>query len=217
MKRYFAKAVSIAATLSLAISTIGILPANAAQSKYAYVDVTAQVNQTLAFDIVSATDATTTVNTCALGTLSNGAVNSCSYALRIATNASSGFVAGFRAVGELTNGTANFNHVADGTVTTGTEEYGLRVFASADGGYSATNTYASPSVINAPYTTDQPINMTTSTPVAHFSTGPFDSHKGTPWYQNSTLIKVRHSASISVGTAQGAYTQRVWWEVTASP
>lgn len=218
MKRYLSKVASIVALLSLAVSAFGVLPASASVA-FDYVDVSATVNQALAFDIVQWDNATNTaVTTCPLGTLSMTAVNNCRYALRISSNASNGYFAGYRGATEFINASGTWlTHVTDGTVTTGTEEYGLRIVASTDGGYVGVGDYSNPSAVVAPYTTDQQINITTSTPVTRYVGAPFDNRKGTTFYNNSALTQVIHSASISLGTPSGVYSQRVWWEVTTSP
>ncbi len=208
---------SAVASLSLVASAVGVLPVSAAETQYKYVDVTADVNQSLAFEITVSDNANTPTTTCALGVLTTGDVNTCSYGLRIATNASAGWIAKFRAAGELTNGTDSIAHVTDGEVTAGVEEYGLAIASSTDGGYSGVNAYENPSIVSSPYNgTDQEIKTSTSTTAVHYN-DPFDSHKGTASQVDTTLTVVTHRASVSVGTPEGHYTQRVWWEVTTSP
>lgn len=220
MKKYLSKVVTSALTLSLMVSA---LPVSAATTAYDYVDVTAQVNQALAFSIVSSTAPGTDVALCALGVLAIDAVKTCTYGLRISTNGTTGFHAEFATTGTFSNGTHNFAEVGDdNVVSVGVEEYGLRIIPSTSGGWAAgaPPTWAAPSEVLAEFAgLDRPVKTATSTLSTVSYDAPYDATSGLGGanYDVNALTLVTHKASISLATPQGNYHHRVWWQVTATP
>jgi len=217
MKRYLAKLTSVAATVSiLASMSLPALAANETQDHY--VDVTADVTPSLAFQIVAAYDILTPTSTCPLGTLSLGNVNQCQYRLRIATNHTGGFFADLRATTALVNGAIQIADIGvSGTVTAGTEGYGLAIAPSSNGGYVSPGVYTAQNVVNGAYATgDNTVPTVTSTSVITY-TQPFDGYNGGATWATSTTNLITHKAAINFSTPAGNYTQRVFWEVTATP
>lgn len=87
--------------------------------------VTATVPATLSFMITDPASLTTEKHTCALGTLSTAAVASCSYRLKIQTNAKAGFTAQVNADHDFATGYATMTNIgAGGTVTASTRIMG---------------------------------------------------------------------------------------------
>jgi len=218
MKRYLAKLTSVAATVSIVASMA--LPVSASTYMADYVDVTAQVNQQLAFAIVSSTAPGTDKNDCALGLLTVGAVNTCTYGLRISTNGTTGFHAEFATTGTFSNGTHNFTAVSDNVVTAGVEEYGLAIASSTSGGWVAGPAWTGDSIVLAAFNgKDRPVATATSTPSTVSYGAAFDATSGAggTTYDVNALTVVTHKASISLATPQGNYHHRVWWQVTATP
>jgi hypothetical protein len=189
---------------------------------YAYggnlVEVTANVPSTLAFSIRDSADNVNT-NSCALGTLSTAASSTCSYRLRIGTNAAGGFQATIAANHDLamTNSMATMTQVVNDTATplAGTEAYGLEAFGASAGGRLA-GLYTQPVVMD---TTAGYTFQTNTSPVPtstqnffHYTTGAFDPGSA-PQLTLTTLVK--HFANISTGTPAGNYSQTVTYIVTA--
>ncbi len=74
---------------------------------------------------------TLSTNAIALGTLSQLAIASASQTLTITTNSPSGYTTTIVEDGNLRSGGNDINDVADGTVTAGSEEYGIRTSGAA--------------------------------------------------------------------------------------
>jgi len=189
---------------------------------YAYggnlVTVTADVGSTLSFAIRTAAD-TANTNTCALGTLSTAASSTCSYRLRIGTNASGGFNTTIAANHDLATGSATMTQVVDDTAVpapAGTEAYGIEAYGASSGGRSG-NLFTQPVVMDSPAgftfnTNTSPVPTSTQS-FFHYTTGSFDPGSA-PNLTNTTLV--RHFANISNGTAAGSYNQTVTYIVTGN-
>ncbi|MBI5023234.1 MAG: hypothetical protein HZC05_03715, partial [Candidatus Magasanikbacteria bacterium] len=70
-------------------------------------------------------------NSVSLGTLSTGAVSTASQTLTVTTNSPTGYTATIADDGNLRSGANDINDVSDGTVTAGSEEYGIRTSGTA--------------------------------------------------------------------------------------
>lgn len=91
------------------------------------VTVTATVPSTIDMEIYEQNSATKT-NACALGVLSLAVVKTCVYDIGGATNASAGMTVKIDADDALNDGSGNtIDDVADGTVSAGSEEYGVMI------------------------------------------------------------------------------------------
>ena len=165
-------------------------------------------------DATPGTAPTTEVpNNCRLGTLSLTAVNSCSYRLKVSTNASSGYTVKIAADGDLSKTTtgdvADIDDidpvVEDLTVIVGSEAYGIAFnpgsatlgVTAADGDFTDDDT---------------PIGPATTAYTLYTSTGP-NSPAAT---DTANTALVTHIASMDTGTASGFYTQKVTYTVTGS-
>ena len=183
------------------------------------VAVSATVPATLSFAIRNAADSST-INTCALGTLGTTATSTCSYRLRIATNASNGFSSTVAANQDFGTGSATMTNVVDdGTdPVAGTELYGFGyIVAATEGGRNtSTQAYTEAAVENAPtgftFNADPTAVPTSSKSFisynAPFKTGAASSPTSTTY--------VEHAASIHDATPAGAYSQTVTYTVTGS-
>jgi hypothetical protein len=157
--------------------------------------ITASIDATFTFVISS--------NTCALGTLTTGAVATCNYTLAVGTNATSGAVITIQAIdtgdGQTKlHGVAtpanNVNDIGEAVVSIGVEGYGIRV---ATGG-----TWAA----SGNFTTDDssvPSALTTILSV------------GTP-IAVATTNTITHRAAIDATTQAGAYIQTVQYIATGT-
>ena len=186
---------------------------------YAYggnqVTVTANVPATLSFVIKDSTD-TNPTNSCALGTLSIAASSTCSYRLRIATNAANGFTATIAANHELATGSATITQVNDNAASApGTEQYGIEVYGATAGGRVGdqyTGAVTEENVANYTFQTDtSPVPTSTQNFISYNNA--FDAGSA-PNLTNTTLVK--HFANISGGTPAGSYSQVVTYTVTGS-
>lgn len=189
------------------------------------VTVTATVPATLSFAIRN-TDDTATTTTCPLGTLSQTAVNLCSYRLRIATNASNGFNSTIKANLDLNNGTGNATITPilnDTTFASGTEAYGIAFLTGAYSGVrsSTSGQYVAPVVesCGSGYTTttfctdSSPVPTTTGGVQFIYATSAVNP--GIAPSTSSTTLVV-HGAAINAGTPSGQYSQTVTYLVTGS-
>lgn len=186
------------------------------------VSVTASVPATLSFSIRNSADSATT-NSCSLGTLSTSATSTCSYRLRIQTNAASGFAATIKANQDLATGSATITQVTNDTpATAGTEAYGIGTLtgATAGGRNGSTGAFDQPvtegggaGAATTTFSTDpSPVPTTTAVTIISY-TGGF-SVSSTPSLTGTSLVT--HSATISGGTPAGNYTQTVTYLVTAT-
>ncbi|MFH1620505.1 MAG: hypothetical protein ABIB04_00275 [Patescibacteria group bacterium] len=184
------------------------------------VEVTASVPVTLSFSIKDSAD-TGDTNVCALGTLNSESVSTCSYRLRIATNAANGFGVKMGADEALnSSGNATMTDIGDNVAfSAGTEAYGIQVFTGAStGGRSGVGDYDQPVVEDSagPYTFD-----TDSSPIPILRAGvdfmsysaPFKTE--TPASLTTTSL-VTHAAAISVSTPAGLYSHTIFYWVTAT-
>lgn len=188
------------------------------------VTVSATVPATLSFAIRNSAD-TADTNTCALGVLSPTAINSCSYRLRIATNASNGFNSTILADADLnSSGNATItNIVNDVAFAAGTEAYGISTLTAAESGVrSATSGLFVAGLVEsggAGYTTTtfdtdtSPVPTTTGAVLFVYATSAVNPAVA-PSLTGTTLVT--HSAAISAGTESGNYTQVVTYRVTGS-
>lgn len=139
-------------------------------------------------------------NTCPLGTFDATKISTCSYSVKVVTNAYLGFTSYITSSDGLVSGSDEINAVADGAVTAGSEEYGVATDGSnltdiqssvtcpASGGTTA--------VSSTGLTTGLAQSLTTST-------SPVDGGVGTG------KQTVCHAASISPITPAGTYSQDV--------
>ena len=183
------------------------------------VNVSATVPATLSFAIRNAADSANT-NSCALGTLSTASTSTCSYRLRIETNASTGFTATIQADHDLGSGSATMTAATnDGFANAGTEGYGISnlVGSTSGGRNTVTGAYDQPAsesnLAGTTFNADiSPVPTTTAVAIISYS-GSF-SVSSTPSLTGTTLVT--HFANISSGTPAGNYTQTVTYLVTAS-
>lgn len=161
------------------------------------VTVTATVPVVLSLAIKSPT-LTTNINTCALGTLTPGAVNTCAYRIAAGTNGTGGMNVQNVADALLNSGGNDINNVADGTVTAGSEEHGVAVTAGT--GWTLVSPFDAG---DDPITTSQQKFQSASAAVDDTST--------------ATWSTVTHKASITSATATGVYDQIVTYRAYALP
>lgn len=125
---------------------------------------------------------TISTTTCALGTLTTGAVNSCSYTATSTSNSTDGYTTTIVEDYNLRIDASNdIDDVTDGTVTAGVEEYGILLTGD-----------------DKAFSDERRINAT-STTIASDATGPI----------NGQTIIVTHKASITATTAAGSYSHTV--------
>jgi hypothetical protein len=178
------------------------------------VTIRAIVPVALSFAIRNAAD-TANTNSCDMGNLSVSTVGSCSYRLKVATNAEFGYTISTVTSGNLTNGTASFPNAAVGTAGTGgttqvagTELYGAKINKGSVTTAGGTTTLAS--VYDAG--TNNVLYNNTAT--ADLVTTDKPNNPSATDTTNTTLVT--HEASIAASTAAGIYTQRVMYTVTPS-
>lgn len=206
--------------------TISIINTNDSGSILFYVgdendvSVTAVVNPTLAFTIRNSADnadlsnvggGATGPNLCSLGVLTTGSVSTCAYRLKVSTNAIS-YTVSITSDGDLRydpdgagpSPAVDIDAIAEnGTVTAGTEGYGIAVV----GGSATGGTITEAGNFNDD---DTPIPLSPTTLIT--SSGP-NSPSGTDT-TNTTLIT--HRAAISPSTAVGNYSHLVTYTLTAT-
>lgn len=175
------------------------------------VTVTAQVEPALSFVIRNSADNGNT-DSCALGTLSLTAVNTCSYRLKVTTNSSSGYTIQINTDGDLRrSGSGNVADnldidpvVENNTVTAGAEGYGIALAAGSITGGTLT--------LQGNFTdndTPLPISSATNLEIANGNNNP-----GTTDTTNTTLVT--HRASMDGDTSTGNYTQQVTYTISAN-
>ncbi len=184
------------------------------------VNVTASVPVTLSFAIRNSAD-TADTNTCALGILSVASVSTCSYRLRIATNAASGFAVDMGADEAFNSaGYATMTNIGDNVAfAAGAEAYGIQVFTGATtGGRSGLGDYDQPVVEDsaAPYT----FNADTSPVPVNINGENFLSF-GAPFKTETapsltTTSLVTHAAAISISTPGGNYSHTIYYWITGT-
>lgn len=171
------------------------------------VNITGTVDPTLTMAL--------STNTCDLSTLAIGGISTCHYDTTVSTNAHSGFNAYLKADGQLRNGTSHIADVSGGTITHGTEAYGV---ATTDAGRAINqindaDTSGTFNVDDCTYilahgdTTDMSASaLSTSDQVFGASGGP----------AANAVFTLCHGAAISGVTPAGTYNQLVTVTVTAS-
>lgn len=120
-------------------------------------------------------------NSIDLGTLSAASVSTANHTITTTTNSSAGYTTTIIDDGNLRSGANDINDVADGTVTAGSEEYGIRT-SGAQGQMNAADTAIT----------------TTAQTVATYS----------GWI-NASATTITYKASISASTAVGTYGHTV--------
>ena len=169
------------------------------------VQVRAFVPTTLSFAIRNTTD-TANINTCDLGTLTTAAIGTCSYRLKVGTNASNGYTVSVATSGGLTNGTKTFSDAAAGAA--GTEKYGATITGGSTTSASAVTVATA---YNAGATNGV---LYTNVAPALLLTAAGSNNPATTDVTNTALVT--HKAAIAADTAAGLYTQTVTYTVTPS-
>lgn len=177
--------------------------------------VDATVQPTLEFAIVSSTDPLVNEeqHACHMGTLDLVSVGDCSYRLKVSTNALNGFVISFSADEAFNaNGYATLTDIgANGTITAGTENYGIQVTTPASiGGNNGSGSYVSPINVTGDYAgaDDNPVPLG-STSILSFG----NSFLGTSTL-STTLVS--HRAAIDAASVVGYYSHTVTYTVAPS-
>jgi hypothetical protein len=176
------------------------------------VQVTAFVPLNLSFVIRNAAD-TANTNICDMGRLITTTVGSCSYRLKIGTNAGNGYTVNVKTSGNFTNGSVSMNNAAAGaagsSIPAGVELYG--VFANAGQITSTANsiTLATPfsttagKVVNFVHTTTDLLATATDTNAPSAT-------------DTTNTILMEHKAAIDASTGAGLYNQTVTYTVVAN-
>jgi hypothetical protein len=175
------------------------------------VNVTAAIPVSLSFAIRNSGD-TANTNLCDLGTASTAAVSTCTYRLKIATNAKNGYIVSFATSGALTDGTYNMTDSIAGPTGTaavaGTELYGVDVtpgsITGAGGSITLVSAYNSTGANLIKWNPGSTVNLYT----ANKPNSPAASADTT----NTSLIS--HSLAISPNTPAGNFTQSVTYFVS---
>jgi hypothetical protein len=178
--------------------------------QYNVVQVRAFIPVSLSFNIRNAAD-TADTNLCDLGTASTTAVNTCSYRLKVSTNASNGYTIAMLVDGNLTNGSTSITNASAGptgtTVVAGTEMYGATVAGGAINGLGGTVT------LTAPYTSVGANVVAYSNLVsANILSANRPNFPAATDLVNTSLIT--HRLGISNNTGSGYYDQNVTYRVT---
>jgi hypothetical protein len=165
---------------------------------------------------------TADTSVCNLGSLSDTVVNTCSYRLRIETNAQNGFIAYMQTNGEMnSNGNATLTRIInDDPFIAGNEAYGLSALTGATAGGVSGGIPNQPAVeasaaqdSSLTFNVDStPLSFTNATTVLSYS-GPFVASTA-PSLNTTSLIT--HAATASSSTAIGVFTQTVTYRVTGS-
>jgi hypothetical protein len=185
------------------------------------VQVTAEIPASLTFSIRNDAD-TANTNVCQLGTLSLTQVNYCSYRLRIATNAVTGFTATIQPDSAFSNGSAVMTEIANDTAfVAGVEAYGIASLTGAStggrtGGGDFTNPANEASAAQDATLTfnvdSTPLSFTSATTVVSYA-APFNASTAPSL---DTTSRVTHGASIGAATLTGNYGHTVTYRVTGS-
>jgi hypothetical protein len=183
------------------------------------VEITATVDDTLSFVIRNTADngdqpnvgGANTPNLCDLGNLSTASVQTCSYRLKVSTNAPSGYDITIATDGSLRNaGDTEFinNVTEDTTVTGGTEGYGI-AFA---GGATTSGTCTEQGNFNDD-DTPTATAVTTGINTALLDCAGPNNPAGT---DTTNTALVTHRAESDAGTAADSYSQLVTYTVAPS-
>lgn len=180
------------------------------------VQVTAFVPTNLSFSIRNSAD-TANTNVCNLGDAFVSSVVSCSYRLKVGTNAKNGYTISMISSGNLTNGTDNMNNAAVGSsgtggtnISAGTENYGVVV--SPGSVTRSGGTVSLGSIFNAGATNSVLYNYTSNQALltANKPNNPATSGDTT----NTSLVT--HNLGITTDTPTGSYQQTVTYTVSPS-
>lgn len=176
------------------------------------VDISATVPASLSFMITSPSNISTEQHTCNLGVLNMATVSTCSYRLKISTNAANGFAGSLKANHNFaTLGFVTFTNVGDLHVTAGQEEYGINLATSSYGARDpSTGLFTKPAYAWHPIANDYPVPTTLTGFVS--STYPF--YVSTTGAVTGATQLVTHKASISPITTVGVYQQKVTYYVS---
>lgn len=175
------------------------------------VNVSASVSPALSFVIRNSADSGNT-NACALGVLNLVSVSTCAYRLKITTNSASGFTVQVDSDGDLRkSGSGDVSDALDidliaenGTVTSGTEGYGVALTGGSITGGSITE--------SGDFNDDDtPLPISTPT---NFFTGNGTNNPGGTDTTNTALVT--HRAAMDGDTATGSYSQLVTYTVSAT-
>jgi hypothetical protein len=167
---------------------------------------------TLSFEIRNADD-TNITNSCDMGYLSFSGVGSCSYRLKVETNAISGYTISVTTSGGLSNGNNSFVNPPDesgiSNQIAGTELYGVRInkgsITTAGGNVTLGLAYGSATDNTVPLINTSPEILITADKANNPSRVDTD---------NTTLIT--HQASISDSTPPGLYSQTITYTISPS-
>lgn len=168
--------------------------------------VRAVVPVSLSFAIRNSAD-TANTNTCDMGTLSVASIGSCSYRLKVGSNAAS-YAISVSTSGNFTNGAYSFANAAAGATGTalsaGTERYGAIITGgSATNGSVALATAYSAGANSVSYVNGSAATLLTVTG---------QNNPGVSSDTTNTSL-VTHNAATSSTTAAGLYTQTVTYTV----
>lgn len=179
--------------------------------QYNVVQVRAFIPVSLSFNIRNTGD-TADTNLCDLGTASIASVNTCSYRLKVSTNASNGYTIAMLADGNLTNGSSSIINAVAGptgtTVTAGNERYGATIAAGSITGLGGTVTLTSPYTSTGSNAIAYNNLISANILTANAPNSPAASADTT----NTTLIT--HRLGVSNSTGSGYYTQNITYRVT---
>jgi len=174
------------------------------------VQVRAFIPVSLSFNIRNTAD-TADTNICDLGTASTTTVNTCSYRLKVSTNASNGYTIAMLVDGNLTNGTSSITNASAGptgtAVVAGTEMYGATVAGGAINGLGGTV------ALTSPFTSVGSNVVAYSNLVsANILTANRPNFPAATDLVNTSLIT--HRLAINNNTGSGYYNQNVTYRVT---
>ena len=181
--------------------------------QYNVVNVRAFVPVFLSFNIRNTAD-TADTNVCDLGTATVTAVNTCSYRLKVATNATNGYSITAVASGDLTNGTYSMTNAAAGptgtTPTAGTESYGVFITPGTITGSGGTISAVAPYATTAGKIVNY--SQTTAATILTATKPNFPSASG----DTTRTSLITHSLAIQNSTPAGYYTQTITYKVAPS-
>lgn len=173
--------------------------------------VTAFVPVSLSFDIRNSAD-TANTNVCDLGTASTTTVSTCSYRLKVSTNATSGYTVFMQANGELTNGSYNMENAVAGptgtNIVAGTERYGATISAGSVTSVGGTAT------VGSIFSGSNSVLYNYSTPQSLYVVNKPNNPAASGDTTNTALVT--HRLAISSNTGAGSYTQKITYTVTPS-
>ncbi|MEP7104052.1 MAG: hypothetical protein ABI721_05070 [Candidatus Dojkabacteria bacterium] len=161
------------------------------------VTVTASIGLSLSLAIKNPST-TANTNSCALGTLNTGSVNTCAYRIAAGTNDTAGMNVQTLSDGALNSGANTINDVADGSVTAGSEETGVAMTAGT--GWTLISPFDTG---DDPITTTQQKFQNRATIVDETTT--------------ATWTTVTHKAAINTATVVGSYDQVITYRAYVSP